>query len=102
MTLSLIKLNVTISPQKTRYRPLRVHVAHRMASLEGGQNLLVREAVCLLPRPREGAPCPLWDICVGQSGGWFQGALEDMCLLLELWRRTTWTRRAEVRTYYVS
>lgn len=102
VTLLLITLNVTFSLQKTRCRPLRVHAAHKMASLEVGQNLLVREAVCLLPHPQEGAPCPLWDTCVGQSGGWFQEALEDMCLLQELWRRTTWTTRTEVRTYYVS
>lgn len=73
-----------------------------MALLGVGQNLLVQEAVHLPPRPLEGVPCPLWDTCVGQRGGWFQEALEDTFHLLELWRRTTWTTGEGVRTYCVS
>lgn len=95
----LIKLTLARSLQKTRRCPLQVH---RTGFLGGGQNLLVQEAAHLPPLPLEGVPCPLWDTCVGQSGGWFRGALGGTYRLLELWRRTTWTMRVGVRTYCVS
>lgn len=98
----LITLTLTWSLQKTGCCPLQDHVVHRMGFLGGGQNLSVQEAVHLPPLPLEGVPCPLWDTCVGQSGGWLRGALQGMYRLLELWRRTTWTMRVGVRTYCVS
>lgn len=98
---SLIKLILTWSLQKTGCCPLWDHVVHRTGSLGVGPNLLVQEAV-LLPLPLEEVPCPLCDTCVGQSGGWWRGALEDTYRLLELWRRMTWTTRVGVTSYCVS
>lgn len=102
ITLLLITHILTWSLQKTGCCPLWDHVVHRTGFPGVGQNLLVQEAVRLPPLPLVEVPCPRWDICVGQSGGELQGALEDMYRLLELWRRMTWTMRVGATTYCVS
>ena len=100
--LPLIQLILICSPQKTRCCPLWDHVGHRMGFLGRDQNLLLQGALHLPPHPLEGAPCPMWDTCVGRSGGWLRVVLRDTYHPLGFWRRTTWTMRVGVRTYCVS
>lgn len=73
-----------MSLQKTRCCPRWGRAAHRVGFWRDDQNLLVQAAVLLPPLPLDAVPCPLLDLLVVQSEGWFQGGLWDMYRRLDL------------------